>query len=409
MQTHLFKIAKLVLIVLVPFVFIACGGGSNPQPEPKIEITNPELISLLKGTADFGGIGSYIDTNAAFNAADIFLGLAVPADAKLIITENYNRYLQGTPPASFYSGTSPYDSGVVVNTGQHKISVTLPDITVSWLFSGSTVTRVFSKINASGVTDSSTTAYSYNAGSGLTTASFSESVDETSVSSGKPHTIKASYAGTVVFERSVTDSTLITLKNATFSQSHAETNSNYTMSGTVVMTGTGTTGTAGNLAFENGTCSFDLPPYDTVSGSVSMTGGSYDMGANAGSGSYANNNVIKDSTLKLTSTKDYSTFIPVVNSVAVRGIWLGTFTDSCTPAKSGSLQMSITDISATWWGFSSDSTRVYGDLIAIDGTVLNIKNSTASWGSSLSITASTIAGTWSFGSCSGTFSVNKQP
>ncbi|MFZ4857554.1 MAG: hypothetical protein ACOYL3_14265 [Desulfuromonadaceae bacterium] len=405
METQLLKIAKLVMIMLVPFAITACGGGgggSTPQPEPKIEITNPGLISLLKGSPDFGGIGSYIDTNAAFNAADIFLGLAVPADAKSIITENYNRYLQGAPPASFYSGTSPYSGGVAVNTGQNKISVTLPDITVSWVFSGSGVTRTYAKNSAGGTNNSSTTVYSYNSGNGLTTASFSESVDETSVSSGKPHTKKAAYAGTVAFERSATDSTLISLKNATFSQSHTETNSNYAMSGTVVMTGTGT---AGTLAFENGTYSFDLPSYNTVSGTISMTGGSYGKGGNAGSGSYANNNTIENSTLKITSTKDYSNFTPVVNSVAL-GVWAGTFTDSCTPAKAGSLGMSITATTATWWGISSDSTRVYGDLIAIDGTVLNLKNSAASWGTSSSITASTVAGTWSSGSCSGTFSVN---
>ena len=88
---------------------------------------------------------------------------------------------------------------------------------------------------------------------------------------------------------------------------------------------------------------------------------------------------------------------------------MGAFTDSCSVARPGNIEMMITDSEATWNGMSSDLSRIYGRLIYIDANGLHLKNNDLSWGDSSKVTATTIEGSWSFSGCGGTFSVTKQP
>jgi hypothetical protein len=420
MGMHLLRIIRLVMLLPALLVFTACGGGGGGGVSYK-SIDNESLSSVLKvGDQEqgFPGVTSFIDTKVVFQGSDMFLGLTIDSAVKALITKNVNSFLETSPPV-FDSGPSPSSTGVTVDAALKKITVALSEmdgaqtnanIIISWSFVGNSVVRSYTKTyvdgELKGTTYSSTWTYSYSSATGLTTALFTESINETKLlPSGKKQTKKASYNGTVKFVRSTVDGSLVSLASADYSQLHTETNNDtaltWTLDGNVKMTGIPSTA-GGNLSFDGG-FSLDIPSYKTVTGKAVLTNGAYVN--NAILNSTAD---IDSGTLTLTSQADYSSYTPTTtNALALRGVWLGTFTDSCgvTP---GDIELSITETTATWFGMSSDLSSVYGTLISIDATGLHLKNNVLSWGNSSNVNNTTMDGTWSFGGCSGNFSVTKQ-
>jgi len=412
-------ITKFVLALLFSVVLSACGGGGGDggggqQSAPYKAIDNLTLFNVLKDGSpeqSFPGVSSFIDTSVVFQGADMFLGLQMDSDVKSLITKNVNSYLEATSPV-FDAGPTPPYAGVAVDASLKKITVALPDITVSWTFAANSVVRSYAETRSTGDFKGSaylsTWNYTYNAVTGLTTAVFTDSIDETT--SNNTQTQKASHNGTVVYKRNSADSSLTNLSSANFSQIYTETNNGiprtYTMNGNVKMTGV--TATAGNLTFD-GDFSFTLPSYQTVAGLVTLANGTYGKGFDSANNAYFNETNISSGTLTLTSQTDYSSYTPVVNAVSLRGAWLGTFDDSCSTTGAGRLELSITETTATWFGSSADSSRIYGTLITIDGSGLHLKDNSLNWGDSNEVTDSSIKGTWSSGGCGGTFSIVKQP
>ncbi|MFA7059768.1 MAG: hypothetical protein WC156_02985 [Pedobacter sp.] len=420
MGMHLLRIIKLVLLLPALLVFTACGGGGGGSA-PYISIDNESLSSVLKvGDQEqgFPGVTSFIDTKVVFQGSDMFLGLTIDSAVKALITKNVNSFLETSPPV-FDSGPSPSSTGVTVDAALKKITVALSEmdgaqtnanIIISWSFTGNSVVRSYTKTyvdgELKGTTYSSTWTYSYSSVTGLTTALFIESINETKLlPSGKTLTKKASYNGTVKFVRSTVDGSLVSLASADYSQLHTETNNDtaltWTLDGSVKMTGTTLTG--GKLSFDGG-FSFDIPSYKTVTGKAVLTDGAYLNNAILNSTA----DIIDPDNLTLTSQADYSDYTSTTNNAsALRGAWVGTFTDSCG-VNPGNIELSITETTATWFGMSSDLSRVYGTLISIDATGLHLKNNALSWGNSSNVNNTTIDGIWSFDGCSGNFSVTKQ-
>ncbi|MBV5341723.1 MAG: hypothetical protein J0665_19575 [Deltaproteobacteria bacterium] len=419
MGMHLQRIIKCILLLLAPLMFPACGGGGGGGAVPYKTIDNVSLFSALKDGSqeqNFPGVASFIDTKVVFQGADMFFGLAIDDAVKDLITTNVNSFLETSSPV-FSSVLSPASAGVTVDATLKKITVALSEtnanITISWSFANNSVVRSYTKTYVNGdfkgSTYTSTWTYSYN--SGVTTATFTDSVDETELlASTKTLTKKLTYNGSVKYVRDLSDSSLASLTSAEFTQNHTETNNDtaltYILNGTVKMTGTAAT--SGTLSFDGG-FSFDLPSYTTVSGLITLTTGTYGTGFDSANNVYYNETNILNGTLTLTSQADYSGYIPVTtNAPALRGSWVGEFTDSCSVNNPGNIDLSITETTSTWKGMSSDLSRIYGALILIDATGLHLKNNALSWGDSSTVTATTIAGNWSFGGCVGTFSVEKQ-
>ena len=420
-------ITKLFVALLLSVVLSSCGGNwVNPQPAPYRAIDNLSLFNALKDGSleqSFPGVSSFIDTRVAFQGADMFLGLPVGPAVNSLITKNVNSHLETSSPV-FDGGPTPPSAGVTVDASLKKITVALSemngaqknaDITFSWRFAANSVVRSYTKTyvagDLKGSTYSSTWNYTYNTVTGLTTAVFTDSIDETKLlASNKTQTQKAAHNGTVVYKRNIVDSTLTSLSSADFSQNHTETNNDTArtnaMNGTVKMAGT--TATAGNLAFDGG-FSFDLPSYKTVTGLVTLVNGTYGKGFDNTSSAYFNETNISNGTLTLASQTDYSSSTSAINSASLRGAWTGAFTDSCSTVGAGKLELSITEATATWFGASSDSSRFYGTLIIIDSSGLHLKNNALNWGDSSKVTETTIEGAWSSGGCGGTFSIVKQP
>lgn len=422
MGMRLRQIVKLIFLLSTLFAFSACGGGGSPIPYKVID--NVTLFNILKdGNQEqgFTGVASFIDTKVVFQGADMFLGLPIDPAVAALITTNVNSFLETSSPV-FDSGTSPASAGVTVDATLKKITVALfemdgaqknADITFSWRFANNSVVRSYTKTYVNGdfkgSTYTSTWTYTYN--SGLTTATFTDSIDETELlASTKTLTKKQTCSGNAKYTRNNSDSSLASLTSAEFTQSHTETNNDtartYTLNGNVKMTGT--TATAGSLSF-NGGFSFDLPSYNTVSGLVTLANGTYGKGFDGANNAYYNETDISNGTLTLKSVTDYANYVPTVNPASLQGAWLGAFTDSCSTTGAGQLELSVSAVTATWVGMSSDSSRFYGTLISIDATGLHLKNNALLWGDSTTVTDSTINGTWSFGGCGGTFSVIKQP
>ncbi len=402
--------SRFVFILLTLLVLSACSGSA---PAPYIAIKSDSVItSVLKDTGpDFPGMATFIDTKVVFQGGALFLGVPIADTAKALVTKNITSFLESPSPV-FDAALSPVPTGVTVDASLKKITYTDNENSISWLFTGHTVVRTFTKTVRSGdLTGSSYSSvwnYSFNASTGLTTATINDYVNETSL---LKHTNKiASYQGDVVFTRSTDTSSLKTLTSADFSQSHTETNSStaltWTQNGNVKMVGT--SDTAGTLAFD-GSFSFDIPTYNRVAGLVSLANGTYGMGFSSASNSYSNqNNISNGSTLILKSQTDYATFIPVTNALALRGDWLGTFTDTCSTTGPGKIELSILEATATWYATSQDSSRFYGTLISINTTGVHLKNNALPWGDSSNISDTTIVGTWSDGGCGGIFNISKQ-
>ena len=424
MGMHLQRIITCILLLLLPLVFSACGGGGGGGSIPYKSIDNVSLSSALKDGSqeqNFPGVASFIDTKVVFQDTDMFLGLTIDPAAKALITTNVNSFLE-TPSPVFNSVLSPAPDGVTVDATLKKITVALSemddtqknaDITISWRFAGNSVVRSYTKTYVNGDFKGSiyTSTWTYTYNSGVTTATFTDSTDETKLlASTKTLTKKLTYNGSVKYVRNNTDSSLASLISAEFNQSHTETNNDtaltYILNGTVKMTGTAAT--SGTLSFD-GRFSFALPSYKTVSGLISLTNGTYGKGFDSANNVYYNETNISNGTLNLTSQADYTAYTPATtNALALRGAWVGAFTDSCSVVTPGNIALSITETTSTWNGMSSDLSRIYGALIAIDATGLHLKNNALPWGDSSTVTATTIAGNWSFGGCGGTFSVTKQ-
>lgn len=421
MGMHLRRIIMLVLLLPSLLIFTACGGGGGGGSAPYISIDNERLLSVLRNgdqEQGFPGVTSFIDTKVVFLGSDMFLGLTIDSAVKDLITTNVNRFLE-TPSPGFDRGPSPSSTGVTVDALLKKITVALSEmdgdqtnanIIISWSFATNSVVRSYTKTyvdgELKGTTYSSTWTYSYSSETGLTTALFTDSINETRLLSGKTQTKKASYNGTAKFHRSTVDVSLDSLFSADYNQLHTETNNDtaltWTLNGSVKMTDIPSSTPGGKLSFDGG-FSLDIPSYKTVTGKAVLTDGAY------------LNNTILNSTadialgaLSLTSQADYSDYTSTTNNAsALRGAWVGTFTDSCD-VNPGDIELSITETTATWFGRSYDSSRVYGTLISIDASGLHLKNNALSWGNSSNVNDTTIDGTWSLGGCSGSFSVTKQ-
>ena len=426
MGVQIRHITKMVIILLFFVVLASCGGGGTTTTSYKA-INNPSLFTILKDGSpeqSFPGVSSFIDTKVVFQGVDMFLGLTIDAVVKTLITSNVNSFLETATPV-FDGGSAPFPVGVTVDAALKKITVALSetrdsqttaDISISWVFAANNIVRSYTKTyiagELKGSTYTSSWRFTYSSTTELTTAAFTDSVNETKLlASSKTQTKKTAHNGTVIYKRNNSDGTLTNLTSADFSQNHTETNNatarTYTLNGNVKMTGT--TATTGNLSFDGG-FTFDIPSYQAVSGLITLTNGTYGKGFDNVSNAYYNEtNISNSSTLAITSQSDYSATAPASNAASLRGAWLGAFTDNCSTTGSGKLELSITEATATWNGITSDSSRIYGTLIAIDGSGLHLKNNGLSWGDSSKIAGTTIEGAWSSGGCGGTFTVVKQP
>jgi len=410
METFFRKFPRLIPLLLLSLVFSACGGGSPSVPYTTIK-SDSVLSSVLKGDSpDFPGVASLIDTKVVFQGSDMFLGVPIDVTAKALVTKNVTSFLETSSPI-FDAVLSPIPTGITVDASLKKITYKDAETTISWLFTGNSVVRSFTKASLAGdLTGSSYSSvwtYSYSSSTGLTAATINDSTNETSLL--KHTTTSASYKGNVIYTRSADNSSLTALTSADFTQNHTETSSStaltWTQNGNIKMTGV--TATGGNLAFD-GSFSFDIPTYKTVAGLVTLANGTYGMGFNPASNSYSNETNISNGTLTLKSQTDYANFTPITNAMTLRGTWTGAFTDSCSTTGPGKIDLSVSEAKATWFGMSQDSSRFYGALILIDNTGLHLKNNTLQWGDSTKVTDTTIDGTWSFDDCGGTFKIVKQ-
>ena len=416
-----------VLVAAMLCLLPGCGGGGGGTPAPDIKISNTSLLSVLGNNSpdyNFPGIGSFIDSKVAFNTADMFLNLPFDTVTKALVTENCNRFLKipVAPPAVLYQGSS-LPNNVVVNALANTITaslsessggVTVATTTVTWSFTGTGVQRLYVKRYTAGSLNNSvyqsSVSYTYTGVNGIIHAIFSEAADQTRlVASGNAQTVKARYSGTVDFTRSTDDGSLLTLTNATISQTHTEfdPDSGYsqTLNGSLVLQGI--LAQSGSFTF-NGNFSFGLPLYNTVAGSVSMTGGKFGNGINNLEYMYFNEIDVSTAVMVFLSKTDYSSVLPAINPAAFQGAWVGAFTDSCSTGNPGKLELSITDALASWFGQSDDKTRNYGVSAVVDGSVLRIRNDASPWGISTSVSDTLISGNWSSGGCGGTFSVQKK-
>ncbi len=429
MNRKLSDVIKLSLACVFLAGMFACGRSGNTGT-PGILISNETLSRVLKGTyvsqdQTFPGLAAYIDTRVAYSAADVFCGLPLSAEAKQVISENYNRFLKvpDSVGLTFYQGDTQA-SGLVTDATLHKLTATTDLIsggvpvgttTVTWTFSDGVVQRTSLKHYTSGelATSSyqSTVRYSYNIITGVTSALFSESDTEiTTVANSQTHALNAQYSGTVNFARSnvSTDGSLIAISNSTFTQIHSERDfvagSSQILNGTATMTNE--SGNSGALSFI-GKYSFDLPVYNTVAGSISLSAGSYGKSYVPAMYTYSNSNSVTTASITLLSGTDYLSYPSVVNSPALVGTWSGTFTDSCSNDVSGNMILTIDPTIGLWSGISADLGRIYGVDAVTDGSGIHLTNNRQSWGNTSQITATDANGSWNYNGCSGSFHIQK--
>jgi len=396
-------------------------------------ITNKELVSVLRDgntKQDFPGLGSYIDTKAPYRGNDMFLGLSLDNGVKDIINKNFSSYLNLSKPPEFCSDSGSFD-GITIDSSKKMINVVLNEtsdgtgaatITVNWSFGVNKIVRSYEKKYVDGEKKGSThsSIYTYSTGTNytedyvdgvdtkLTNVVFKEAINERYLSAtGYTQTLSASYEGTSIYKRDGNNS-LRRLASAKFNQKLSEYNSHTkhsnTVDGIVMMKGEDA---SGNLAFD-GSYSFYLPSYGIVSGIITVTTGTYARGYY--NGAYVNNNNFDGDGVAFTSQSDYADYTVTQYPVWLQGTWSGTFTDSCN-ASGGQIAMSVSDITATWWGLSMD--RIYGtavEIVEIDGSyIVRLKNDSAIWANDVKVNEGDthIGGTWSYNGCSGSFSLHK--
>lgn len=382
-----------LFVLMLLMALVGCGGGGGTTNSA---ITNSELVNMLvdgSSTEGFTGIASHIDTKVPFAGIPMY-----PEDVTLnpailtLINTNVNNFLDLSVTAIFNAGIPPYPSGVTVDSGLKKISVTSGSVTISWTFAPNSVTRTY----ANGHT---TSTYVYRTVSGQTSVNFDESVDQDGV--------KASYKGTATYQRDTTTNGVTKILGATFVQNRTETTSDqrtFTVNGTVTMGDEDST--PGNLAF-SGSFSIYLPSYGQVSGSVSANDMTYLRGYDTAEETYYNSNLTDATAITFTSTTNYNNVDPITNPVGLQGIWSGTFTDGS--ASPGLMTFSVATTAYTWWGLSADESRFYGTTVKnVSDISIQFYDGAVLWGTGAWNGGTQITGTWSLNGRSGTFSLTKQ-
>lgn len=387
-------------------------------------ILNEYLLSVLKDgnqEEDFPGLGSYIDTKVPYRGADMFLGLDINSTVREIINENINRYLGPTTAPEFYTVSGDFP-GVTIDSAQKVIKVAIgetdgvtkiADIALTWSFDKNRIVRNYKKDyiggNKKGTTYSS--IYTFSTGASLTNVVFNETINEISTStSGYTQTVSASYEGTAIYERNSADNSMKRLVSAKFDQKHSESNSLTKQTNTVdgLVTMKEVNATEGNLTFD-GHYSLYILSYDAVSGRVTVTDVTYAKGYNTQDHTYFNNNTLNAAAALFTSQIDYLDYTVTTNPSWIKGVWTGTFTDSCNVNNPGQLSMSITDTNATWWGQSYDKSRNYGTSVEVYGSTVSLKDDAAIWSDGVKINDTRIDGNWSYNGCYGSYILNKTP
>ncbi|RZB34838.1 MAG: hypothetical protein SRB1_00606 [Desulfobacteraceae bacterium Eth-SRB1] len=357
-------------------------------------ILDETLYSILKdGSLDFPGVRGYIDTKIVYSGIEMFLGLNIDNDVKDIITENIDRYLEDIDPV-FYSGSEDL-SGVTIDADNHTIEVlpveTNAEISVKWSFAPNSVERVYTKnstdVTKTGSTCSSTCTFS-NASENLTNMIFEESVKEYT---NNIQTLSASYEGSAVYNRSTNS-----LESSKFYQKRSETY--ITTMKTDTLNGMATMEND-TLSF-NGSYSFYLESYGAVAGSVNIKNATCAKGYDE-EDTLRNNNNIKDANALFSTTSGCTP--PVPNPEWLKGIWNGTFTDSCGE-NDGQMTMTVTDTNATWWGYPD-----YGTTVSISDSTVTFMNDGSTWSvGQISEDHTRIEGNWSYDDCNGAYHLTKQ-
>ena len=380
-------------------------------------VSNPDLLAGMKGGdpgQHFPGVLSYVDTKIIYRGLDMFLGLALDPGVKELVNENVKRFLGSASTPQFYSGSSAFP-GVTVDSAQQRITATLAetsgeaalkiaDITVSWSFSANQVTRTFHKEYIAGDKNGSlyNSTYTFSDGNGFTSAIFQETVAEQErPASGYLQSVSASYSGGAVYARNGVDNSLSSLISAKFDQSHSEINSQTKqtslLNGVVTMIGNNTP--EAKLSFA-GTYAFYLNSYGALSGAATVTGAKCALGEDQNN-IYYNKNDLGEGTVSFTSP---GTEVALANPAWLKGLWSGTFSDSCN-AGGGQLGLSVTETALSWWGRSL--TRDYGTDVALRGATVSLNNSGQSWGSGVETSLGHLTGDWSSQGCQGSFVLTK--